>query len=123
MKFHVLLQKMKRLSNIKKIKRVKILWNYKQIKKRKKLLNIEETFLLRNTKELLKSNTIYPSFLFMLYSQILRSIFLIIDESFKIIINQAQGNTIYSFQRNIFEQKSDKYTVYVVVYVIAPNCV
>lgn len=71
MKFHVLLQKMKRLSNIKKIKRVKILWNYKQIKKRKKLLNIEETFLLRNTKELLKSNTIYPSFLFMLHSQIL----------------------------------------------------
>lgn len=71
MKFHVLLQKMKRLSNIKKIKRVKILWNYKQIKKRKKLLNIEETFLLRNTKELLKSNTIYLSFLFMLHSQIL----------------------------------------------------
>lgn len=46
MKFHVLLQKMKRLSNIKKIKRVKILWNYKQIKRRKKIVEYRRNFFI-----------------------------------------------------------------------------
>lgn len=56
---------------------------------KKEIVEYWKNFFITKYEKLLKSNTIYPfSCCFtLLHLQILRSIFLIIDETFKIIIN------------------------------------
>lgn len=103
MKFHVLFAKMKRLSNI-EIKRVKTL----ELWTKKKLLNIEKTFLLRNTKNYLNPiQYIPPPVASRCYTCKFYDLFSWLSMKLSKLLSIKRKKTRYSFQpvvqRNIFQ--------------------